>query len=287
MAVDTLRAGYNAATILIHEGAGIAPQMPTFSDRYTIYGNQFLNTSVPTQTAFPMTNDFALVNHINRFGRPALTLSQFPIYSGGMEYRVRQELAQLGFKPDGAMYRKGHPLTTYSMSRVADLEPVSSARNGYVHTNVALLSHVVPYTLASFVATSTVMGVAANGWGGNGFFAPFPWPRILTAWRVFDVTNNRRHAPRGSKAASITSSGPDWVAIRPDGTLRVSTNIDLVRFSNAGAAGSVAGLVPGNSYEIQIGHSEPFAGTNTAPNQRWFSAAFGNQDWFTGTPIPA
>jgi hypothetical protein len=204
-----------------------------------------------------------------------------------MEWRARQALAQLGFKPDINFYRKGHPLVETSMSRVSDLEPLSSARNGYTHTNVALLSHVAPYTLASFTATATVMGVAANGWGGAGFFAPFPYPRVLTAWRVFDVTNNRRHAPRGSKAAGITSSGPDWVAIRPDGTLKVSTFIDNVRFSNAGAAGSVAGLVPGNQYEIQIGHSEPFSGTGTAPNQRWTSAAFGNQDWFTGTPIPA
>ena len=286
MGVDILRANYDDLLLQFDEGVGFSVKVPTFSNRYSIYGTGAVDPVSQQRVDYPAANDYAIQNYVNRFGTPYTTQVQGPIYSSGIEFLVRSFLAQLGFKPDANSFRKGHPFVPVEMSRVQDLEAVNAQRNGYSHINTSIQSHVVPYTYASFVATSAVMDIATNGWGGAGLFAPYPWPRILTCWRVYDVTNARRHAPRGSKVASVTSSGPDWVAIKADGTLSVSTSIDNVRFSNAGTHGSIAGLVPGNTYEIQLGHSEPFAGSGNAPNQRWFSAAYGNQDWVTGSPIP-
>ncbi len=291
MAVDVLRANYDLSPILITEGSGVPVQLPTFSDRYTLYGFPQINSTNPPETDFPLVNDFALTVHSHRFAATP-TLSQFPIYSGGVEWRTRQLLAQLGFKPDINFYRRGYPLVASSMSRITDLEPVASARNGYVHTNPLLTSHVFPYTYLTFTAptgpiipstaSSVLVDLAALGAAGDGLYAPFPYPRVLQAWRIWSVTSNAKAAPRGAKSAGTSTSGPDWVAIRPDGSLRVSTSIDNARFSNSGTHGSFVAQA-GYTYEIQIGQSEPFS-PGGAPNQRWTSAAFGNQDWVTGSP---
>lgn len=283
MAVDTLRANYGTSPILISE-PGKPVQMPTFSDRYVIYGTGATDPASTRQEDLPLVNDYQLQVYNHRFAATP-TLLQWPIYSGGQEFLARSFLAQLGFKPDTNFYRKGWPLLPVEMSRVADLEAVNSTRNGYVHTNPLLQSHVVPYTYLTFTATSTLTDLAAIGAAGDGLFAPYPYPRVLNAWRVYDVTNNRRHSPNNSIIAGLTRSGPGYVNIRADGTVFITSRSGGNQFRSGGTHGLLV-TVPGDTYEIQIGHTEPFPGANSAPNQRWTSAAFGNQDWTTGTPIP-
>jgi hypothetical protein len=106
-------------------------------------------------------------------------------------------------------------------------------------------------------------------------------------WRVWDVTNSRKWAPRGSQIATITASGPDWVQIYPDGTMRVQQSLDSQRFRDDGTWGSLV-LQPGATYEIQVGHTEPFVHLPYpyAACQRWNSDADGNLDWFPGDAIP-
>ena len=297
MAVDILREDYDDDHVISESGSPLV--LPTFSDRYDVYG---LTTTVGNPEQFrPTANDF-LVDTVQTVWWSSPTVAQVIPHLGtlgytyGNEWRIRQLWAQLGFKPSIEFARKGWPFDEVTLSRVNDLEDVDSERNGYVHSNSAIQSHVAPYTLYSGTAPTSptinsgnavvVDPVSDLGLFGGGVLAPWPYPRVLNAWRIWDVDKSEPWAPRGSYIAGITPSGPDWVPIYPDGTLKVSSGFDSARFITGGTAGQFI-MRPGMNYEIQIGHVEPLPGIYPyGAAQRWYSDADGSLPWIVGDPLP-
>lgn len=270
--------------------------VPNFPDRYTIYESTPYVSLSDWYRWRPFVNDMELVLSENRFA-PTETW-WVPPASQGSEWFIRTTLAGMGFKPGPETFKKGFPLSGFSMSRVADLEDVGSTRGYDLSIPDSIVSHVVPYTLASFTAPSgpILPGTDATvlvdledvlsdlDWG---YLLPYPWPRVLNHWRVWDVTNSQKWGPRGSYFAGLTGSGPDAISIPLDGTLRALAAYDSARFTDAGTFGSIR-CIAGDQYEIQVGHRE--TGNSSQAGlvniQRWYSDADGNLDWFPGDPIP-
>lgn len=297
MAVDLYREDWDQEEIECWV-EGYPGSVPNFPDYKAIYG---LSTTVEDwHEKWPLSNDMQIVKATSVWTPGSTETWYVPSssQSPSSEWRVRQFLAQYGFKPGPTTFKKGFLADGFPISRVADLEDVDSDR-GYGWTvPSAISSHVVPYTLATYTVagdipeegdpTVEVIGLdeilTDLDWG---YLLPWPFPRVLNAWRVWDVTNSAKWGPRGSWIASITASGPDYLPIYPDGTIRCGASWDSARFTDDGTWGSLR-LRPGTTYEIQVGHVEPSTSLPYpyARIQRWNSDADGNLDWFPGDPIP-
>lgn len=274
--------------------------VPNFPDYKEIYGLTGVAAGISDwHKEWPFANDMEIVKATSLWTPGSTETWYVPGDSDyeSSEWRVRQFLAQYGFKPGPETFKKGFPLNGFPISRVADLEDVDSDRGyGWTVPDV-ITSHVMPYTLTTFTAPTT-----GTYNGGNavdvrlediidgldwGFFLPWPFPRVLNAWRIWNVDDSNKWAPRGSWIAGITASGPDYLSIFPDGSVRVYAALDSARFKDDGTWGTIV-CSPGETYEIQVGHVEPSTSLPYpfARIQRWESDVEGNLDWFPGDAIP-
>ena len=270
MALNVARANYDAAT---HDnGSGGLLQLPWFSDQYHAhYVNrgfavppelQSVDWRVAVKGRLAVA-DMKFANVVNQ-STGALNYTISP--RTGVEFDVRTQLANIGFKPDAQSFRLGRTIEKLTFSRVQDLEGFLAFRgHPFTINDVRVTSHVVPYVFATFTVPSTgayniytLLGVLAP----NGLFLPSPWPRTLNAMSFWRADNTapfgwRKHWPRGARIPATTASGPRYVPIHDDGTMYFNSSWD-------------AGLSPVNNtvifnagftYELWIGHAELLPGT--------------------------
>lgn len=179
------------------------------------------------------------------------------------ESAVRRRLAVMGFKPDANFAQD----MTLRFSRVQDLQAVTDVGD---HTlDPRIQSHVVPYVFATYEGPVTV-----NLPDEIGLLLPYPWPRVLNAFRIYRPANGWSYFP-----TNIVSDGeeiPRYALIEEDGTMEWPRSGNLAIMPSDGVI-----ELPAGTYELQIGWAHPnnggtssFGPTVIDPpgDQRWPSS---------------